>query len=171
MAATAERTDPTLWEKVKKEVTDGDKGGAAGEWSARKAQMAVAAYKKAGGGYKGRKVADNHLSQWTHEAWGTKSGHDSAETGERYLPEKAREALTDEEYRRTTARKRADTKAGRQFSAQPQDVAAKTRDARMEGLSKVELMARARHKGIVGRSRMDKAQLVQALAGHEGGAA
>jgi hypothetical protein len=30
-----------------------DKGGKAGQWSARKAQLAVQAYKKAGGGYGG----------------------------------------------------------------------------------------------------------------------
>jgi hypothetical protein len=39
--AEAKRTDPDLWDKVKAEVTAGDKGGDPGEWSARKAQMAV----------------------------------------------------------------------------------------------------------------------------------
>lgn len=43
MAATAQRTDPTLWDKVKQEVAAGDKGGKPGHWSARKAQMAVQA--------------------------------------------------------------------------------------------------------------------------------
>ena len=123
MSETAEKTDPALWEKVKAEITAGDKGGHAGEWSARKAQLASAEYKKKGGGYKGPKTADNHLSQWTEEEWGTKSGHDSRETGERYLPKEARKALTDEEYKRTTAKKRADTRQGKQFSAQPKDVA------------------------------------------------
>ena len=130
MAGTAKRSDPALWEKVKAEVTRGDKGGEAGEWSARKAQMAVQQYKKAGGGYQGGKTEDNHLSQWTREEWGTKSGKDSGDTGERYLPKKAREKLTDAEYDRTTAKKRRDTKAGKQFSAQPEDVAAKVTTAR-----------------------------------------
>ena len=58
MAKTAEKTDPALWERVKAEITAGDKGGDAGEWSARKAQMAVQAYKKRGGGYKGRMAPD-----------------------------------------------------------------------------------------------------------------
>ena len=31
----------------------GGKGGAPGQWSARKAQMVASAYKKAGGGYRG----------------------------------------------------------------------------------------------------------------------
>lgn len=133
MAATAKRTDPALWERVKAEVTAGDRGGDPGEWSARKAQLAVQEYKKAGGGYEGRKAADNSLVRWTKEEWGTKSGRDSGETGERYLPKAAREALTDEEYARTTAKKRRDTRAGRQFSAQPEDVARKTAPARRTG--------------------------------------
>ena len=170
MATTAEKTDPALWEKVKARVTEGGKGGEPGEWSARKAQLAVSEYKKAGGGYKGRKTADNHLTQWTHEEWDTKSGHASGETGERYLPKKAREALTDKEYARTTAKKRADTAQGHQFSAQPKDVANKTHDARLADLPKTELMDQARRHGIAGRSRMTKAELVHAL-GHGGGRA
>ncbi len=126
MSETAEKTDPALWEKIKKRITAGDKGGDKGEWSARKAQLAVAEYKKAGGGYRGKKDADNHLAEWTREEWGTKSGKESGETGERYLPKKAREALSDAEYKRTTAKKRADTAKGKQFSAQPKDVARKT---------------------------------------------
>ena len=50
----------------------------------------------------------------------------SKATGERYLPRKAREALTDEEYARSTAKKRAAARKGQQFSKQPKDVAAKT---------------------------------------------
>ncbi len=167
MAGTANRTDPALWERIKTEVTAGDKGGHAGEWSARKAQMAVQRYKAEGGGYKGRKDPHNHLAEWTKEKWGTKSGEESLDTGERYLPKKAREALTDEEYARTSEKKRADLAAGHQFSAQPRDVAAKTADARLESLSKAELMERAAKHGIAGRSRMTKAKLVEAL-GHGG---
>lgn len=167
MSATAEKTDPELWERVKAEVTEGDKGGAAGQWSARKAQMAVAAYKKAGGGYVGEKTPDNHLVEWTEEDWGTKSGHPSGETHERYLPHAARDALSEEEYARTTAKKRADTRRGRQFSAQPKDVADKTAAVRHHEAAntKPELMAEARRRNIPGRSRMDKAALQRALHG------
>lgn len=70
------------------------------------------------------------LDSWTKEDWGTKSGKNSTQgskaTGERYLPRKAREALTDEEYARSTAKKRAAARKGKQFSKQPEDVAAKT---------------------------------------------
>ena len=38
----------SLFEKIKA----GGKGGAPGQWSARKAQMLASQYKKAGGGYK-----------------------------------------------------------------------------------------------------------------------
>ena len=38
----------------------------------------------------------------------------------------AREALTDEEYARSTAKKRAAARKGQQFSKQPKDVAKKT---------------------------------------------
>ncbi len=168
MAGTAEKTDPELWEKVKHEVTEGDKGGKPGQWSARKAQLAVHDYKAEGGGYKGPKTEDNHLHQWTEEHWGTKSGEPSGETGERYLPEKARAHLSDAEYAKTTAKKRADTKAGKQFSSQPKEIARKTAEDRDGGgslaaLPRAELMARAKKAGIAGRSRMRKAELVKAL--------
>ena len=45
-------TKPTLRESLKRKIMASSKGGDAGEWSARKAQMLAAEYKKAGGGYK-----------------------------------------------------------------------------------------------------------------------
>ncbi|WP_375287865.1 hypothetical protein [Sphingomonas sp.] len=164
MSETAEKTDPKLWEEVKDEVTAGSKGGKKGQWSARKAQMAVAEYKKRGGGYKGEKDEDNSLHQWTEEDWGTKSGKESGDTGERYLPRKAREALSDEEYKRTTAKKRADTRKGKQHSAQPKNVADKTRKYR-DHRTKAELYAEAKKRDVPGRSKMNKDQLAKALAG------
>ncbi len=61
MSKTATRTDPDLWERVKKSVIKSPKGGPAGKWSARKAQIAVALYKKSGGRYKGKKSEKNSL--------------------------------------------------------------------------------------------------------------
>ena len=172
MAATAKKTNPELWDTVKSDVTDGDKGGRPGQWSARKAQLATAEYKKRGGGYAGAKSADNHLSQWTREEWGTKSGQESGETGERYLPKQAREALDKSEYDRTTAKKRADAAKGRQVSKQPADVAAKTAHYRgtgagkhgLAGLTRAELMRKATEKSVKGRSKMKKDQLLAALS-------
>ena len=165
MAKSAEKTDPKLWEKVKAEVTKDGKGGKPGQWSARKAQMAVAEYKHEGGGYRGKKDPDNHLLQWEREDWGTKSGERSRDTGERYLPKQARDSLSEAEYRRSTAKKRADTSKGKQFSAQPADVARKTAAVRRGAApeTKQALLEEARRRGIPGRSRMTKDELARAL--------
>jgi hypothetical protein len=166
MSTTAKKTDPDLWDKVKQEVTEGDKGGKPGQWSARKAQMAVQEYKHEGGGYEGKKSADNHLVQWTEEDWGTKSGKPSGATGERYLPKEARDHLSKADYKRTSDKKRRDTKKGQQHSAQPKDIAARTAAARHHDggdASKADLYRRAQEKHIPGRSKMNKEQLKEAL--------
>ena len=165
MAATADKTDPKLWDEVKKKVTDGSKGGKPGQWSARKAQMATQEYKKEGGGYEGDKAKDNHLAEWTREEWGTKSGEQSGKTGERYLPKQARDALSDREYQRTTKKKQADTQHGKQFSPQPRDVAAKVAKVRASGstVTRAELAAAAAKLGVKGRSTMTKAELQRAV--------
>lgn len=124
---TARRTRPALWNEVVREVTAGSKGGRPGEWSARKAQLAVALYKAAGGGYVGAKSPKNSLARWTRERWGTKSGRASLATGERYLPAAAIAALSDAEYAATTRAKRAGLRRGEQFTPQPPGIAAKTR--------------------------------------------
>ena len=45
-------TKPTMRKRLFQRILAGSKGGRAGQWSARKAQMLAAAYKKAGGGYR-----------------------------------------------------------------------------------------------------------------------
>lgn len=125
------RKDEAKWKRIVASVKAGSKGGKAGQWSARKAQLATQQYQKSGGGYTGEKTkAQKSLSKWTKENWGTKSGKPSTQgnkaTGERYLPKKARDALSAKEYAATTRKKRADMKKGKQFSAQPKKVATKT---------------------------------------------
>ena len=164
MAGTAKKSDPKLWQKVKEEATKSDKGGKPGQWSARKAQMATAEYKERGGEYEGRKSKDNHLQQWTDEEWDTRSGSKSGETGERYLPKKARETLSEDEYDRSSAKKRSDSAKGRQHSRQPKDVAEKAASARHGSETKADLMKRARAESIPGRSSMTKAELQHALS-------
>lgn len=165
--ATARRTDPDLRERVKREVTRGDKGGKPGQWSARKAQMAVQRYKARGGGYDdnrgpGQKVTDLH--GWTAEDWGTRSGEASVASGERYLPRKVRMLLTEDEYRRTTQRKSSDTRGrGEQFSNQPDDLREKVSRIGRSGPTKAMLDARARELGIEGRSKMSKDRLMSAI--------
>jgi len=50
--ASGNYTKPGLRKRLFNQVKAGSKGGDAGEWSARKAQMLAVLYKKSGGGYK-----------------------------------------------------------------------------------------------------------------------
>jgi hypothetical protein len=164
MSKTAQKTNPKLWEKVKSEVTRSGKGGEPGQWSARKAQLAVQEYKKRGGGY---------LGKMSEEDWGTKSGRDSRQTGERYSPKKSRKALSESEYREPSAKKRADAKKGERFSSQSEEIAKKTARQRSSGKSpakakrskqnKNELLKQARYLDIEGRSNMLKTELQEAI--------
>jgi len=99
--STAVKTNPKLWESAKKQATS-----KMGGHSARAMQLAVKIYKEKGGGYKGAKTSENKLSKWSKQDWTTKSGKPSKETGERYLPKKAIEALSPQEYAATTRAKR-----------------------------------------------------------------
>ena len=73
------------------------------------------------------------LKKWTKQDWRTKSGKPSTQgpkaTGERYLPAKAIKAMSSGEYSASTAKKRKDTKAGKQFSKQPKAAAQKAAPA------------------------------------------
>ena len=126
--STAKKTKPSLWKRIVARVkAQASHGTAAGQWSGRKAQAAVKAYKKAGGGYSGAKKSSNSLSKWSKQKWRTKSGKPSSKTGERYLPEKAIKSLSAREYARTSAKKRRDKAKGKQFSKQPKSIAKKTK--------------------------------------------
>jgi hypothetical protein len=166
MAKTATRTDETLWRKIVTKVKAGDKGGEAGQWSARKAQIAVALYKQAGGGYVGEKSADNSLAKWTRQKWRTKSGKPSLETGERYLPEAAIAALTDDEYRQTSRAKRAGMHRGTQFVPQPNKIAAKTAKYRAKNPTVKDLPALA---AAVGEKLHDRGYATSLPVAEKGG--
>ena len=77
------------------------------------------------------KAPQKSLRAWTKQKWRTKSGKPSTQgskaTGERYLPSKAIEAMSDSEYQRTTRAKRAATRKGKQFAKQPKSIAQKTK--------------------------------------------
>lgn len=120
--STAKKTDPKKWAAAKAAA----KARMGGKHSARAMQLAVKIYKKRGGGYSGAKTSGNKLSKWSKQDWGTKSGKKSSESGERYLPKKAIASLSAQEYAKTTAKKRADTAKGKQFSKQPTSIAKKT---------------------------------------------
>ena len=124
--STAKKRDPKKWAAAKARAKD--KMG--GKHSARAMQLAVKYYKDAGGTYSGPKKKSNKLSKWSEQKWRTKSGKPSSKTGERYLPEKAIEALSSKEYAATTKAKRVGTKEGKQFVKQPKKVAKKTKKYR-----------------------------------------
>lgn len=116
------RTNPELWEESKKEAIK--KMG--GKFSARAMQLAGRLYRDAGGGYIGVKTqAQKDLTKWTGEDWRTKSGLPSKITGERYLPAKVIEKLTDKEYKATTKAKIRGTREGKQFVPQPKKIVEK----------------------------------------------
>ena len=50
--AAGNYTKPTMRKNLFNKIKAGTKGGKAGQWSARKAQMLAKQYKAAGGGYK-----------------------------------------------------------------------------------------------------------------------
>lgn len=124
----AKKRNPAKWAAAKARA----RAKMGGKHSARAMQLAVKYYKGSGGTYKGKKpsAATNKLKKWGKEDWGTKSGKPSTvgkgATGERYLPRAARNALSSREYAATTAKKRKDTKAGKQFSKQPLKIRNKT---------------------------------------------
>jgi hypothetical protein len=74
-----------------------------------------------------KKASQQSLDKWTKQKWRTKSGKPSAETGERYLPEKAIKSLSASEYAATTKAKREGTAKGKQFVSQPKKIAEKTK--------------------------------------------
>jgi len=131
------RTNEKLWSKAKAKA----KAKMGGKHSARAMQLAGKYYREMGGSYTGKKTkAQKSMTKWTKEKWGTKSGKNSTQgpnaTGERYLPKKAREALSSKEYAATSRKKREDTKKGKQFSKQPKKIAKKTAKYRKGPLAK-----------------------------------
>ena len=87
-----------------------------------------ASKKKMAGG--GLAASQRSLKAWGDQEWTTKSGKKSSETGERYLPKKAIQALSPQEYAATTRAKRAGKAQGQQFVPQPQKVKAKVKPFR-----------------------------------------
>ena len=113
----AKKSNPRLWESVKKKIKSGSKGGPSGKWSARKSQLAVAEYKKRGGKYIGKKSKCNSLSKWSREKWGYVKGSNPKSRRGRYLPEKVRRMLTPKE--RKAENKRKGSKRGKGVSYSP----------------------------------------------------
>ena len=125
-------TDPALRERLKRRITAGTKGGRAGQWSARKAQLLAHEYEAHGGGYTGAKTAtQRHLGEWTREEWTTADGAPARRGGTtaRYLPKAAWAELTPAQRRSTDKKKRAASKRGEQFAGNTEPAAAARRRA------------------------------------------
>lgn len=113
-------TKPSLRESIKRRVMAGTKGGKAGQWSARKAQMVAQQYKKAGGGYTGPRTSkQKSLKKWTGEKWTTSDGKPAIRSGgtTRYLPQKAWSQLSSKEKSATNRKKLQASRKGKQFVA------------------------------------------------------
>ena len=117
----ATKKDPAKWAAAKSRA----KAKMGGKHSARAMQLATKYYKDGGGKYEGKKPSakNNKMKKWTKEDWGTRSGKNSTEgskaTGERYLPKKKRDAMSAQDYKKTSDKKRRDTAQGKQYSQQP----------------------------------------------------
>ena len=72
------------------------------------------------------------LKAWIKQKWRTKSGNKSSVTGERYLPEKAIKALSEDEYKLTSKLKKKTMRKGQQFSKQPKFISRKVKIYRDE---------------------------------------
>ncbi len=107
---------------MKEEIKQSDKGGAPGQWSARKAQFMASEYKKRGGGYTddgNKDESQKNLDKWGEEEWQTKDGSGNAKqsdgTQKRYLPKKAWENMSEKEKEETDDKKQKQSKQGKQF--------------------------------------------------------
>ena len=126
------RTKESMWKRIVASVKSGSAGGRPGQWSARKAQLATARYKKAGGGYKGKKSASNKLSKWSKQKWDYVSKGDKKKPKSkrgRYLPESVRKSLSPAEKAATNRKKRAAAAKGKQKAKYSKKVAGKVRRA------------------------------------------
>ena len=163
MPDASQYTDPVLREQVKAEVLAGDKGGRAGQWSARKAQLVARLYKERGGDYTADKAhepeAARHLDRWTQEDWQTADGSAQARDGDvthRYLPKEAWDRLSDEEKEATD---RAKTASDDQFVANT-DAAKEAREA-AELLTLPAPEAQRRVRAMSTRSALEKARAAE----------
>ena len=130
--ASATKTKPKLWKRIVASVKSGSKGGRPGQWSARKAQIATARYKKAGGGYRGKKSSSNKLTKWSKQKWDYVSKGDKkkprAKRG-RYLPESVRKSLSRGQKAYTNRKKRQATAKGKRRAKYTRTVAKRVRRA------------------------------------------
>lgn len=132
MANVAKKSNPSLWKNIVSQVKKGSKGGSAGQWSARKAQLATKIYKDKGGKYEGSKSSENKLSKWTEQDWQYVNPKDEKKPKSkrgRYLPKKAIESLSSQEKSATNRAKREATKKRKTKAAYSKKIAKLVRES------------------------------------------
>ena len=155
-------TEPELRARLKEQIQAGDRGGRPGQWSARKSQLLVREYEKAGGGYVDDghlRPEQEHLRQWGDQDWHTASGDADARDADgtsRYLPDVAWQLLTPAE-RRATDRRKHD--ADEQHVANTA-AAKEARDA-AELLTLTAREAQRRVRAMSTRSALEKARTAE----------
>ena len=131
--STAKKTKPSLWKRIVARVkAQASHGTRAGQWSGRKAQAAVKAYKKAGGGYSGAKKSSNSLSKWSKQKWDYVSKGDKKKPKKkrgRYLPESVRKSLSPSQKAYENRKKRKASAKGKQRAKYTKKIARKVRRA------------------------------------------
>lgn len=169
-------TKPDLRHRIKEELMESDKGGAPGEWSARKSQFLVQEYERRGGGYKSdashKDETARSLESWTAEQWQTRDGKAAARKDDmtkRYLPRKVWTMLTATQARQAEQSKVRESKEGKQYVDWPDVVKKAMHTAGIttgEGVdepTKDELLTWAKGLEIEGRHAMQKAELFEAI--------
>ncbi len=167
-------TKPDLRRQLKEDIKQSDKGGKPGQWSARKSQLLVQEYEKHGGGYKQdcKDEAARSLEEWTEQNWQTIDGDgDARENGitKRYLPAAVWNNLSEAAKREAERTKEQGSESGEQYVDWTPAIkramaeAGYAPDDADDEPTKKELYEEAQALEIEGRSKMNKAELKQAL--------
>ena len=133
-------TQPGMRKNLFNRIKAGSKGGPAGKWSARKAQMLAKQYKAKGGGYRemggpietnemkagGLAASQKSLKKWTSQEWDNVTG----KKGDRYLPKNVISSMSPQE---KAAENRKKKEAGSGNASYSKELASKVRNAENGG--------------------------------------
>ena len=166
-------TKPDLRRQIKDELMQSDKGGKPGQWSARKSQLLVQEYEKQGGGYKKdeKDEAAESLEEWSEQDWQTQDGDEARQDSKtkRYLPKEVWQRLSESEKKEAEEIKQKASKKGEQYVEWTPAIKRAMAEAgysdsdRTNEPTKQELYQKAQELDIDGRSKMDKAELQEAV--------
>ncbi len=167
-------TKPDLRRQIKAELKHSDKGSKPWQCSARKSQLLVQEYEKQGGGYKQDQKDDaaKSLEEWGEQDWQTQGGEEQARQDgktKHYLPQAVWERLSEEEKQEAEQIKQKASRQGQQYvewtPAIKQAMAETGYSDRDDSNqpTKQELYQEAQELDIDGRSKMNKAELQEAV--------